>query len=329
VTEVEVSVVVVTYRSAGLIRDLLLSVPGACAGRAFEIIIVDNASHDALEAEVAAAGVPATVLHMPSNLGFARGISVGAGAARGRYVCCLNPDIRLSTGAIADLVAAAERRPGHLLYSGRVLSPEDEPDPGSVQPLPSLREYVTFGLGLSVLLRGHPRWDPTALDQWSGPEEQVVPVVAGAFVLARRAEFLAVGGFDDRYWLYSEDVDLCYRAHLRGTPPLLVPSARAVHLGGASSTHLGQRLLIYRGKATFIRLHWSRPRQRIALTALLSGVGLRAVVPQAWSRQPGWRYLWRRRRDWLPGWPAVDPTDPALPRVSRQDAGRGRPARTS
>jgi N-acetylglucosaminyl-diphospho-decaprenol L-rhamnosyltransferase len=318
---IDVSVVAVTYRSATHILELLASVPPACRGLTYEVILVENASNDGIHDALGASGTSARLITLRSNVGFAAAVSVGVAAARGVFICCVNPDARLAPDSILNLVAAADRRPGHLLYAGRIRTPRGDIEPGSVQPLPSLREYVTFALGVSLLRRWNTRWDPTSLTQWDGEQEQVVPAVAGTFLLARRAEFLDAGGFDERFFMYSEDIDLCYRALQRGTPPLLVPAAEAVHLTGASSSDQQQRCMLYTGKATFVRLHWPPAKRRLALAAMTAGVGLRALIPPRWSKQPEWVHLWRTRREWRKGWPVT--TAEACAETGRQDPQRG------
>jgi GT2 family glycosyltransferase len=297
-----VTCIVVAYRSARHLPACLRSLSCAVGAHRAEIIVVDNASPDDTAAAVAASSVPAAVVDLETNLGFAGAANVGVRAARGEFVCFLNPDAVAESGSVAALVDAAVRRPGHLLYSGRVVNQDGRLDPGCCLPLPSLWEYTCFATGLSTVMRGHRLFDPASLGGWARDDEQPVPVVSGAFVLAPRERLLALGGWDPRYFMYSEDVDLSHRAHAVGLPPLLVPQAVAVHEGGGSSSSGEKTCMVLRGKATFLRRRWGPPRRAAGLGLLLAGVGLRTAAGIVTGRAPQWRVAWRRRRDWLAGW---------------------------
>lgn len=302
----DVTVVVVAYNSADLLPRTLAAAEAAATGLRLELVVVDNASPDGRTgAAVRSSGPqpPVRLVELTENVGFGRAVNLGVQLAAGEFVCLLNPDARPAPGAISELVAAARRRPRHLLYSGRVLAPDGGVDPGCCSALPSLHEYLCFATGLSTARPGSRLLDPRSLGRWARADERVVPAVSGAFLLFRRSEFLDAGGFDPGYFMYSEDTDLSARAHRLGRPPLLVPTAGAVHDNGASSSTAGKAEMVLRGKCTYVRKNWSPRRARAAVALLQAGVGLRAAGALAIGRGAHWREVWGQRASWRAGWP--------------------------
>lgn len=296
-----VTVVVVAYRSADHLPACLRSIRTACRRNTFEVVVVDNDSPD--DTRAAVAGEPGVrVVEMGRNAGFAAACNRGVRAASAELVCFVNPDARVQDGGIDALVAAARRRPEHLLYSGKVVDPQGRVDAGCCSALPSLWEYVCSATGLSTAFAGTRLFDPGALGGWDRSDERPVPAVSGAFLLTRRAAFLDIGGFDERYFMYSEDVDLSARAGVAGVGPLFVPDAVAVHDGGGSSTSGAKTAMVLRGKVTYARLHWAPWRARVAVGLLRVGVGLRAALSGVTRRSPKWREAWAARREWSAGW---------------------------
>jgi hypothetical protein len=295
-----VAVVVVAYRSAGDLPGCLASIRAASADDA-ELLVVDNDSPDDTAAAVRDdPGV--TLVAMGRNAGFAAACNAGVAAASAEYVCFVNPDARPAPGSIDALVAAARRAPRHALYSGKVVTPAGSVDAGCCLALPSLWEYVCFATGLSTAFPRSRWFDPAALGGWDRGDERPVPAVSGAFLLVRRSDFLALGGFDERFFMYSEDVDLSARAGAAGRGPLFVPAAVAVHASGGSSTSGPKTVMVLRGKATYLLLHWRGGRRRAALGLLVAGAGLRAAASRVTGRGSKWRDAWAARRVWRAGW---------------------------
>jgi GT2 family glycosyltransferase len=143
-----------------------------------------------------------------------------------------------------------------------------------------------------------------------------VPAVSGCLLLIDRPLWQQLGGFTPDYFMYSEDIDLSARARDLGARPVLVPEAQLLHVGGAASSTVNKRIMVLRGKTTFVRLRWSPGHAKLARLLISAGVLVRALAGA------GWRDVWRQRATWLAGWPAPSgspaPSAPSAPSVPTQ-----------
>jgi N-acetylglucosaminyl-diphospho-decaprenol L-rhamnosyltransferase len=204
-----------------------------------EVIVVDNASNDGSPEMVAAQFPWVRLIASSENLGFTGGNNRAIPLSRGRYVLFLNPDTVVLGNAVAAMVACMEEHPG----TG-VLGPELRYGDGSLQS--SRRRFPTFTMALfeSTPLAWHwpnNRWarryhmDDIPLPAAGGGEIQPVDWVVGAVLLTRRETLDQVGGFDEGFFMYSEELDWCRRAADSGWQVAYFPEARVVHYEGKSS----------------------------------------------------------------------------------------------
>lgn len=294
----DVSILIVSYRSAEHIGECLESVRAGARRVAPEIIIVDNAPGDGT-AEIVRARFPEVTLITPDrNLGFAAGVNRAARAAQAGLLLLLNPDTVLLDGAVDEIVRFARARPAHGIYGGRTLKPDGTLEPSSCWGRPTLWSLATFACGLSAAFPRNRFFDPESLGAWPRDTVREVGIVTGCFLLIQRALWERLGGFDERYFMYGEDADLAVRAAALGFRPVIDPGACLIHeVGQSSATPAAKLLLLYRGKASFLRTHWRGPRRWLGLALLQAGVGLRASLGPA-----RWRTVWRERRTWTTGY---------------------------
>jgi N-acetylglucosaminyl-diphospho-decaprenol L-rhamnosyltransferase len=307
------SVVIVSYNTRDLtLRCLDRLAASNTGGVDYDIIVVDNASRDG-SADAIARGHPAVrLIRLAENVGWGRGVNRAAMASRSEYLLLLNPDAEPIGDVVAELVRFARRHPGHRLYTGRTLTADGADDGYSCWGLPSLWSCFTYASGLSTAFKAR-RWaNPEGLPGYDRRTAREVPAVSGCLLLVEREFFAELGGFDPRYFLYSEDIDLSRRARDRGARPMVDPDAMVVHVGGASSSSVGQRVKILRGKTTYLRRHFTPTRALTGRAMLAAGVGLRAMAAKAGvgGRGTDWPAIWRERRTWLAGWPPLDEPRP-------------------
>jgi N-acetylglucosaminyl-diphospho-decaprenol L-rhamnosyltransferase len=296
---IDVSVVVVGYRTPELVERCLASVERETTGVTHEVVVVDNDADPTATRALVRRHPSCRVLTPTENLGFARAVNVAVEEARGRYILLLNPDTTVVDGAVQRLVAFADHHPGHGLYAGRTVDADGNLDPRSCWGFPTLWSTFCFGVGLSTAFKGNPVFDPESLGRWRRDTVRPVDVVTGCLCLVPRATWHSLGGYDERFFVYGEDVDLGLRARAAGLRPLLCPEATVVHEVGRSSATRGDKLvLLHRGKVSLIDKHWSRPAAAAGVALLRLGVVLRAALGRG-----AWPELHRRRDEWVRGHP--------------------------
>lgn len=307
----DLAVVMVTYQSAGHIESCLRALAAAAQGLAWELVIVDNGSTDDTLERVRELAPDAHVIAGQGNVGFARGCNRGAAATVARHVLFLNPDTEVRRGTLHALLDAARDCPDAGLYGGRTLRPDGRVESTCAQGAMTAWSLTCFATGLSSVFAHSRLFDPESLGRWGRDTAREVPVLSGAVLMVSRSAWEDLRGFDERYFMYAEDADLCRRARDAGYTPRLVPAAEAVHHVGGSSTSGDKQVLLHKGKATYIRLRWSPVASRYGLICLWLGVALRSRLA-GWlgpgddrrrrTDPSSWQAAWIRRAEWLPGW---------------------------
>ncbi len=309
----DVAVIIVSYNSADFIGNCLRSVISQRRSVYQQIIVVDNKPGDG-SAELIRRDFPEVMLVSPGeNLGFAKGVNLGVRSSDAEFVLLLNPDTEILDHAVDKIVEFARTNPGHGLYGGRTLKPDGSLEPSSCWGAPSLWSMALFAFGITTIAPRN-RWlDPESLGAWQRDTVREVGVVTGCFLLSPRAVWDELGGLDERYFMYGEDADLAMRARTAGYRPVICPDAKLVHeVGQCSETPVHKTLLLYRGKASLVRMHWKGLRRTAGLFLLAAGTGLRALASGLLSivRRPEsagrWQTLWRERGDWLRGYGAAE-----------------------
>lgn len=284
-----VTAVVVSYNTREDLRRCLASLR-AHSGMPCQIVVVDNASADG-SADLAEKEFPETrVIRNRENAGFSRANNQALREATAAYVLILNSDAELTPGALPALVALLEARPRLGAVGPRTLSPD-----GTVQ--------VSFGPALTPLaewrqrrlVRAVKRRDPAAQKEAaaSAGVEREPDWLSGSCLLARKDALDAVGGFDEGFFLYEEDVDLCLRLRRAGWGVLFTPAAEIVHhLGRSMQTDPARaRLEYHRSHLRFYRKH-NGPALAAALRVF---IGAGAAVGWVRSLGPGPARGQRRR----------------------------------
>lgn len=300
---IDVSIVIVSYNTRELTLECLRTIYAETRTTAFEVVVVDNASADA-SAEAVRAAFPKVKVHaLAENYGFGRAVNYGAERGSGRYLLMLNPDTRLLDGALDRLLSLADARPAARIFGGVTLNEDGSINASSCWNRPSLWSVVCQAIGLTALFRGLRWFSPQTVRVRGDVEEQRVDIVSGGFLLAERALWLELGGFDPAYFFYGEDFDLCLRAESFGASPVVFPSVRIIHHGGRSPLANSERLVrLFRAHARLWDRHWSASantfgRAALALWAFTRRVGYRLAAK---GRQAEvWDEVWRRRDEFL------------------------------
>jgi GT2 family glycosyltransferase len=231
-----VAAILVNYNAGDELRHALQSVAEELHGVPWEGVVIDNVSTDGSAAIGDEFAPRVRVIRNTSNVGFGRGVNQGIAATTAPLVLIVNPDCRLVAGAIAALRTVLEQHERAALVGPRILNPDGSVQ-GSVRGDPDM---LTGLFGRTALLRRLLPWLAVSKRNVVGedvPRESSLAVdwVSGACMLARRDALESVKGFDERYFLYWEDADLCRRLRARGYEIRFTPAATAVHRVGQSS----------------------------------------------------------------------------------------------
>jgi N-acetylglucosaminyl-diphospho-decaprenol L-rhamnosyltransferase len=234
-------VVTVSYNSSGELGGFLESVArGELAPHTY---IVDNASADIDATREIASHYDATVVALADNRGYGGAINAAVAelAESVEFILISNPDVRLSPDAVAALVATLREREDAGAVGPRVLNEDGTPYP-SARSFPSLRTGVGHAVFFTIW-PGNP-WSKRYLaNREQVDEPRPVDWLSGSCLLVRRSAFDAIGGFDEGYFMYFEDVDLGYRLAKAGWKRLFVPSTSVVHSGAHSTTTESARMI--------------------------------------------------------------------------------------
>lgn len=277
------TVVTVTYNSAEMLRRCW-----AAPDKPFEWIVVDNDSADSSAAVAAELG--ARVIRLPDNVGFARANNVGAEHATRPYLLFGNPDLVVSVDGLPTLQAHLDRHGGFV--APQLLYGDGRPQPNG-RGLP----YLSARLG-NRHLWPFSRMHPDYLVLAAPGAATWVSWATGAALAVRHPDFLAIGGWDERFFLYYEDIDLCLRAWRNGQPVALLGDVRWTHHWARTNNRLRwSRAHGYEVRAawTFYRRYpellfptpWSRRRHGLAAGRTRSPVNGHPRLPEPRGTEPG------------------------------------------
>jgi len=277
---------VVVNRDAG--AELLDCVASLRAAGVDEVVVVDNASSDGSLERLAAADHEVVVVPTGRNLGYGRAANLGVARVHAELVLVCNPDLVVGHDAVRALERALGSAPDVALAGPTLRNPDGSRYP-SARAFPSLVEGAGHAL-LGRLVPGN-RWSRayTMADRFEragspdGPAGEPITVdwVSGACFLVRRVAFDSLGGFDERYFMYAEDVDLCWRLGRAGWRVWYVPGAEVVHVQGLSTARSPARMAVAHHVSTwrFARVSARGPaRLALPLTAAVLAVRLVAAL---------------------------------------------------
>lgn len=270
--EVLLTVQIVNWNAREPLRAALRSILAHPPRFPYEIVVLDNASSDGSVQMLEKEFPEVRLLVSEQNLGFSRGHNLAARAAQGKYLFILNPDTEVIPPALELLVDYAEQHPEVAILGPKILNPD-----GSLQyscrrfPNPTAALFRNTPLG--KLFPNNPYTRDYLMTDWDHNSIREVDWVSGAALFIRRAVYEQLGGFDERFFMYCEDTDLCYRAWQAGYTVVYYPEPKIVHAIGRSTDLVANKMIItfHKSMYLFYKKHYARK------TFLL----LRPLVPVA------------------------------------------------
>ncbi len=274
-----VSAVVVNYNARGHLLECVRSLRTDGVG---EIIVVDNDSSDGSLDAVAAADSDVELVPSGGNLGFGAAANRGLAVARHHYVAILNPDVIVESGTMKALAAALDADPGLGAVAPRVDNPDGTLYP-SVRAFPALGDAIGHAfLGFVAPANRFSR--RYRMLDWDHARAADVDWVSGTCLLLRAAALGELGRFDEAYFMYVEDVDLCWRLHQAGWRVGYEPAARVIHTVGASSELAPYRMILAHHRSLLrFSARTARGPRRLLLPVVAAGLSVRTVL--AWLQR--------------------------------------------
>lgn len=262
----EISVIIVNHNAAAYVRGAVASLPAATK-RSYETVVMDNST---LPVEECGADIHRKV----ENRGFGAACNEGARLASGELLLFLNPDSQLQPGALDAACRMLEESEDAGAVGLRTLLPDGSFEPGCLRGFPTPERAAAYYLGLEKLF---PRsrlcggYHMTWLDR---EKNQEVDCVSGSFMLLRRSLFEELGGFDEDFFMYGEDMDLCCRVKEKGLRVLYCADGYMLHHHGKCGRSPRQTAAFYDSMVLFYEKHWRSAYPRAVYAAVRAAAGL-------------------------------------------------------
>lgn len=272
------SIVIVSYNTRDILRSCLQALFANAPGVEKEVFVVDNDSRDGSAAMVREEFPAVHLLANQQNLGFAAANNQAFELATGEYILLLNPDAFVKPNAIATALNFMQRTPACGVCGGRLVSEDGQLDPSARRFPTWLAKLFTLS-GLSSKFPGSAIFNRHDFGGFGHDREQEVDWVPGTFTLLRTSMLNQIGFFDERFYIYYEETDLCLRARKSGWKVYFIPDAEVIHIGGACSQTredesfdaAAAQVLSFR-----MRSEWLYHRKNSGLLQVLANAGVEA-----------------------------------------------------
>jgi len=274
---IDLSIAIVSYNTKDVLLDCLRSVHAHTHGIGFEVIVVDNDSRDGTVAALRDAYPGMRIIANPDNRGFAKAVNQAQAVSRGRHILLLNSDTIVSEDTFAAMVEYLDHHPNVGAVNCKQRTGEGHVS-RTCFPFPSLRDHVSY---CSLFQRVAPRIQAAAVATLAVDStlSQDVDWANGACLMVRLELLRTLGGLDEGFFMYFEDIDLCKRIHRQGYRVHHLAEAEIVHLVGRSSGRVIDRLNLEweLSRILYVEKHFS-PVNRMAMKCwIAAGIALRMV----------------------------------------------------
>ncbi len=256
---IDLSIIIVNYNVKAFLQNCLLSIFKAVEKISSEIIVIDNASDDG-SVEIIKKNFPQVkLIESKTNLGFSKANNIGLKIARGKYICLINPDTIVEEDTFLEMIRFMESHPDVGLAGCKILNPDGTFQLACRRSFPTPWVAFTKVFGLSKLFPGSKifaRYNLTYLDENQSYE---VDAVSGSFMFLRKDVYEKIGGLDETFFMYGEDLDYCYRVKQAGYKVFYFHSTKIIHFKGESTkrSNIDELKHFYDAMRLFVRKHFS------------------------------------------------------------------------
>ena len=281
----DISVIIVNYNVKDYLLQCLRSLNASVGSVTTEVIVVDNDSHDGSVEELQPLFPSVRWIALDENIGFGRANNVGLEHASGRYVLYLNPDTIIGADTLSVMCRFLDEHPKTGIAGCKVLNPDGSFQVACRRGLPT--PWVSFCklFGLQRLFPSSKLFAGYNLTYLPVDATYAVDALIGAFMVGRTELMRSLGGFDPAFFMYGEDIDLCYRVQQAGFDVTYVHTTSIVHYKGESTkrSSINEVRVFYDAMEIFAKKHFGG--SRIFLAFLRLGIGVRAVLARAMRKR--------------------------------------------
>ncbi|WP_151733834.1 glycosyltransferase family 2 protein ['Paenibacillus yunnanensis' Narsing Rao et al. 2020] len=277
---VDVSILILNYNTCRLTLDCIRSVYDSETGYSYEIILIDNNSHDNSVEMIRQEFPDVRLIANTENVGFAKGNNQGMEVSAGRYVLLLNSDTVVRKDTLETMVALMDRRPELGAAGCKVILPDGSLDKACKRGFPTPSASFYYAFGFSKLFPDKPRFNGYQLGYLDPDEEYPVDALVGAFMLVRRETMEQVGGLDEEFFMYGEDLDWCFRIKEAGWGIYYYPRTSIIHLKGGSARRRPFKIVyeFHRAMILFHRKHYAGRYNSMINGVVYAGVGVKFAL---------------------------------------------------
>jgi N-acetylglucosaminyl-diphospho-decaprenol L-rhamnosyltransferase len=259
---------------------LLTCVASLRAAGVRDVVVVDNASSDGSLARLAASDLDAVLVPTGRNLGYGRGVNAGVRRASGDILLICNADLTVDVDAVSRLAGCLRAEPDVAIVGPTIRDPDGTRYP-SVRSFPDLSDAIGHAV-MSLVWPDNPFTRRYRRSEETFETASDADWVSGACMAIRRIAFESVSGFDPAYFMYVEDLDLCWRVHRAGWRVLHLPEAEVTHIGGVSAARHPYRMLAAHHRSTLrFFVQSTTGRRRVLIPVVAGALGLRLLT--SWS----------------------------------------------
>ena len=270
----DISIIIVNYNVKEFLQNLLYSIHKASSNISKEIIIVDNASDDGSVELIREKFPSAKLIANSKNLGFGKANNQALKVAQGKYILLINPDTLVSEDTLEKLIRFFEKNQDAGLVGCKILNPDGSLQLACRRSFPGPWTSFCKVTGLSNLFPNSKLFARYNLTYLSEDQTYEVDAISGSFMMMRKEVYDKVGGFDEEFFMYGEDLDLCYRIQKSGYKVFYVHNTQIIHYKGESTkrSSLDETDMFYNAMHLFVKKHLSSSLIVEAILRLAIGV---------------------------------------------------------
>ncbi|WP_018753864.1 glycosyltransferase family 2 protein [Paenibacillus sanguinis] len=276
----DLSILIVNYNTCRLTLDCLQSVYDSKIVYSYEVIVVDNASSDDSVESISREYPGARLIANTDNIGFAKANNQAMAVAKGRYVLLLNSDTIVQPDTLQIMISYMDANSQVGASGCKIILPDGSLDKACKRGFPTPAASFYYAFGFSRLFPNKPKFNQYQLGYLDPNETYPIDCLVGAFMLVRRKTIEQVGGLDETFFMYGEDIDWCYRIKQAGWDIHYHPATYIVHYKGASSRRKPLKIVyeFHRAMWVFHRKHYFKQYSWVTHVVVACGIALKFAL---------------------------------------------------